>query len=240
MMVGVTSLRGDLMPIRITCPGCQRGINAPEKYAGKVAKCPGCGAALKIPFPEPVTATIEVEARRRTNNPPPPPPLFTDERVSEAAAPPLSQSAAGRRSEQTLYEATPDMVRDNLMAIIVGGLFLIAGLGQMLSISPLIGLVTMTLGGLLFLYSYLKSITTRITVTSGRTILRKGILSKMTREVRHTDVRLLEVSQSIMQRLLGVGTVKVASSAHGSIEIECAGLLHPEQVKNVIDENRPD
>lgn len=37
------------MPIAVTCSACQKKINAPERYAGKRAKCPGCGAAIAIP-----------------------------------------------------------------------------------------------------------------------------------------------------------------------------------------------
>ena len=37
------------MPIKVTCDECSKTINAPDKSAGKTAKCPGCQAPLKIP-----------------------------------------------------------------------------------------------------------------------------------------------------------------------------------------------
>lgn len=36
------------MPIKVTCSSCDKTINAPDKYAGKKAKCPGCGERILI------------------------------------------------------------------------------------------------------------------------------------------------------------------------------------------------
>jgi len=224
------------MPIRVVCSSCKRGINAPEKYAGKSAKCPGCGASITIPMPEPVAAALDVNdlpssARQDT------PPAFTP----PVSPPPITatpQSSPGRRDEQTLLEDSPDFVRGEIVAIIIAGFLFFAGLGILLVVPPL-GVAMFVLGGLVLGVAHLRCTTTKLTVTTVRTVFRFGILSKTTREVRHSDVRLLEVSQSIIQRLLGLGTVKVASAAHGSIEIECRGLLHPERVRDVIDESRP-
>lgn len=53
------------MPIRVQCPGCKKEFNAPGKYTGRSAKCPGCGAPIKIPTAEPELP----EATARTWNP---------------------------------------------------------------------------------------------------------------------------------------------------------------------------
>lgn len=37
------------MSIRLQCPGCQKTLNVPEKYAGRSSKCPGCSARIDIP-----------------------------------------------------------------------------------------------------------------------------------------------------------------------------------------------
>ena len=37
------------MSIRVRCPGCQKSINAAEKYAGRTVQCPGCKTKLTIP-----------------------------------------------------------------------------------------------------------------------------------------------------------------------------------------------
>jgi hypothetical protein len=58
------------MSIRIVCPGCQKGITAPDKYAGKSAKCPGCGSEISIPAAKPIADVPKAEPLI----PPPPPP----------------------------------------------------------------------------------------------------------------------------------------------------------------------
>ncbi len=44
------------MPIRVECRECGRQINAPDKLAGRKAKCPQCQTILTIPAAEPVDA----------------------------------------------------------------------------------------------------------------------------------------------------------------------------------------
>jgi hypothetical protein len=91
---------------------------------------------------------------------------------------------------------------------------------------------------LVFIGLMLEPFATQLTVTNRRSILQQGILSNRTREVRHSDVRMLEVNQSLLQRMLKVGSVAVASAAVENIEIVINGIMNPQQVKQVIDEYR--
>lgn len=54
------------MTFKFACPKCQKSIKATSELAGKVAKCPGCGAKLKIPTPKPAHAGA---ARSRGSKP---------------------------------------------------------------------------------------------------------------------------------------------------------------------------
>ena len=85
---------------------------------------------------------------------------------------------------------------------------------------------------------YLKVLGTRLVVSSERVTLRTGVLSKHINEVRHRDIRNVQISQGPLQRLFGVGTIGIASSGHGGIEIIVHGMRDPEQVKRIIDEQR--
>ena len=38
--------------LKIRCGSCQKVISVPEKYAGKVAKCPACHTQFRIPVPK--------------------------------------------------------------------------------------------------------------------------------------------------------------------------------------------
>lgn len=37
------------MPIRVTCPGCDKKLNVPDNVAGKAVRCPACKGAVKVP-----------------------------------------------------------------------------------------------------------------------------------------------------------------------------------------------
>lgn len=39
------------MPIRFSCTKCSKKLSAPDKLAGKLAKCPDCGTKTRIPAP---------------------------------------------------------------------------------------------------------------------------------------------------------------------------------------------
>ena len=93
-------------------------------------------------------------------------------------------------------------------------------------------------GFFLFFFWWLKCKGTTLTVTSDRTRLRKGILSKSVTEVWHRDVRNVQLNQSFFQRIFGVGTIGVSSAGQNEIEIKVAGIPDPERVKTLIDKYR--
>ncbi|NOZ40816.1 MAG: PH domain-containing protein [Planctomycetes bacterium] len=219
------------MPIRVKCPSCGRGIKAPSKYAGKIAKCPGCGNKLQVPIPsakEKPPTTVEP-----TTSPAAPPVAP----VAVVPAPGTVVQQAAMAKEQDLLKINPAMLRTRPVATIVLGfaiLFTLLVSATNTSETPQLWLIPLILS-LLFVVWFLESKTTSLTITTKRSILRKGILSKRTREVRHSDVRLLQVDQSLFQRLMKVGTVSIASAGHGEVEIAVSGIKDPEHIKETID-----
>ena len=123
--------------------------------------------------------------------------------------------------EKTLYEAHPLMFRNQpiLFAVI-----------SVLSIA-LVGLP-------IFLVWWLQCKAAKLTVTTERTSMRKGLLSKHTNEVYHSDVRNIQVRQSLFQRMLKTGSVAISSAGQGGVEIHFAGLPEPDSVRQIIDAQR--
>jgi uncharacterized membrane protein YdbT with pleckstrin-like domain len=78
----------------------------------------------------------------------------------------------------------------------------------------------------------------RLTVTDRKVTLRRGLLRKDLNEVRHVDVRNVRVSQGLLQRLLGVGSVAISTSGQGDIEIEVSGIPDPHRVRVIVDQQR--
>lgn len=206
--------------IRVECPGCSKTIKAPEKYAGTIAKCPGCGNKLRIP--------------ELTTTAPPAP---------TTPAPPMQSIGRGDSSkEQDLLLLHPSTFRTRpikyfIVLFWIAITSLIAAFGKNTSTQesmPVFWLLP-AIGVLVLALWHFGSMTTTLRITNKRSILRNGILSKRTREVRHSDVRLLQVDQSFAQRLFGVGTLAIASAGHGEVEISISGITNPQHVKETID-----
>ena len=123
--------------------------------------------------------------------------------------------------EVVYYDENPSMFRNRPVEFILTCILCLV----------LVGLV-------IFLVWWLRSKGTQLTVTSERTRLRKGILSKSVTEVWHQDVRNVQLDQTFFQRLLGVGSIGISSSGQAGLEISVSGIRDPERVKELIDQYR--
>jgi membrane protein YdbS with pleckstrin-like domain len=141
---------------------------------------------------------------------------FLDSTLRPAEIPGPATSAV----ETTEYEAHPPMFRNHpILFIITFALCFLFGIGL-----------------LIFLIWWIRSLSTTLTVTSKRTTLRKGLLSKSTSEVYHKDVKNVQVDQSALQRLFDIGTIKISSAGQADFEISVEGIQNPNIVKQIIDE----
>ena len=126
----------------------------------------------------------------------------------------MSQNSA----EETLCEIHPVMFRNSPVVFIL----------FVLMAPMLLGIV-----GLLIWWLLTKAAS--LTITNKRVVQRRGLLSKHTTEVVHRDIRNIQVSQSMLQRLFGVGSIGISSSGQGGVEIQFSGIEDPESVKALID-----
>ncbi|HJO94516.1 MAG TPA: PH domain-containing protein [Victivallales bacterium] len=120
--------------------------------------------------------------------------------------------------EETLYEKHPSMFRNRPILFII---FIIL-------------IILYGLGLLLLLIWWLKALSSKLTITNKKTTYRKGLLSKYTNDVWHTDVRNVQVGQNLFQRIFNVGSVGISSAGQGTIEIMAYGFREPEEVKELI------
>jgi len=133
------------------------------------------------------------------------------------AAPPSAPAAGLSRgpNDRTVLSARPAMFRNRPVAFIL-----------LVILFPL-GIIVLPIW-------WLVCLCTRLTVTESRTILRTGILSKATNEVRHHDVRNIQVNQGIFQRLFGVGDIGISSAGQAGIEITVSGMPAPQAIAKAI------
>ncbi len=123
--------------------------------------------------------------------------------------------------EVVLYDSRPLMFRNRPLYFVL-----------CLILCPLI------IGLILLLVWWIQVLGTRLTVTNEQTTLRKGILSKSTNDVFHSNVRNIQVRQTFLQRLMNVGWIGISSSGQSGLEIEVNGIPDPDKVKQIIDDHR--
>ena len=123
--------------------------------------------------------------------------------------------------EVTLYDENPSMFRNRPVEFVFT-----------------VVLCVVLVGFIIFFMWWLRCKGTQLTITSERTRLRKGILSKSITEVWHQDVRNVQLNQTFFQRLLGVGSLGISSAGQAGLEISVSGIPNPEQVKDLIDQHR--
>lgn len=190
--------------------------------------CPGCGKTVNAPSQYAGKVATCPGCGSKMRVPIPEAVELTEAKSADTPTPESSASSVQQTlpttppREETLIVTRPKMFRNHPIWFILCLLLSVVG----------IGLVVLSIW-------YMKVLTTTLTVTTKRTTLRQGILSKHTREVRHSDVRFLEVDQGILQRILGVGKLAVSSAGQGELEIIVEGIYRPSYVKDTIDSYRP-
>jgi uncharacterized membrane protein YdbT with pleckstrin-like domain len=75
-------------------------------------------------------------------------------------------------------------------------------------------------------------------LTSDRLIERRGLLASHRREMELADVRSIEVDRSLMQRMLGLGNVAIASAASADFLIRMNNIPNPERVAEILRQAR--
>jgi membrane protein YdbS with pleckstrin-like domain len=75
-------------------------------------------------------------------------------------------------------------------------------------------------------------------LTSDRLIERRGLLSSRRREMELADVRSIEVNRSLMQRIMGLGNVGIASAASADFMIRMLDIPDPEKVAEILRQAR--
>ena len=96
-----------------------------------------------------------------------------------------------------------------------------------------LGLVTFGLTWLLALYEYFRLRSIEQGVTNKREILKTGIISRHTEEMKLSSIETVEIEQSIWGRMFGYGTVKL--TGRGISDVKFRNIDDPMYVKREIE-----
>jgi phage FluMu protein Com len=231
--------------ITLTCDNCERKLEVPDDMAGKKVKCPACGDVNLVPGPTPA-ATVAHPAATPATGPASSPAAAKPDRAAAAGYP--SSTGPEKRVlllRRAMFRARPITLTLLLAALLAGaGLALYGGLIAKpntpgVTIPPAAalwgGLALAAFGAITLLVWRIRTFDETLEITSKRIIERTGLLSKQLTELRHDDVRNVQVTQSFRQRLFQVGTIGISSSAQDNMEVVAKDIASPNRVREVLD-----
>jgi hypothetical protein len=203
------------------CPHCKKPVDVQEERLGGNIDCPHCDHTFQASAP----------VGR----------LISDGRSGEG------EGDTGDGGEQTLKVVRPVLFRQHLITTAVAAILLIAGLiglamyllsrallgiegGVLLTVSLIAVLIAIGFG----VNRWLNTLSTSLTVTTARSILREGILTTRTSEVRHNDVRSIRADRNTLERLFNYGDIAISSAGQDDFEIVVHDIPDPESVLEII------
>lgn len=79
---------------------------------------------------------------------------------------------------------------------------------------------------------------TTLIITSRRTIVQRGLFSRARKELRHEQVQDIQITQTLAQRLLRVGTLGLDGGGTDDVEIVVDDMPNPMRLRAMVDEAR--
>lgn len=207
----------------LTCDRCDKPFDVGAAAAGTKVACPACGDVCVVPGPG-----------RGAPGP------VGGDRAAAAGLPP----ASGPEVSVLRVKGAPFRTRPiSTLALVVVACAGIAGAGIFGSTGalPLAGLAgAAALAALLTLAAwFVASWSSRLEVTNKRVVFTKGLLSKTTVEMLHRTIQDIEIRQSVLDRVLRVGTINIANASEDDDAIVLPHVPDPYKVRATIDLYRP-
>lgn len=217
------------------CPHCEQRAEVSEDRLGDILPCTNCGKPFRAKVP---TGTL----------------------LEEQSGEWRPVRVRSNESEQNLRMLRPAVFRRapfrnlGLLALILGGLWMVVWFSTGHGPAPPEGLVEgapppasrastpmawlgfllMLIGLAPMLLHYVHSRFESLTITTRRSIWRRGILVKNVSEVEHEDIRNIQVSQGVTDQILRVGRVSISSAGQNDMEITIPGVPKPSEIVDLV------
>jgi len=219
--------------IRINCDSCEKVLEISEDQAGAKYPCPHCGDINRVPSASPPGQASAADAAKAETV-----------KVDKAAAAgyPSDDGPEVRVMRVRRCWARSRIIRFSLAML--AGLVAVVGL-IWVPVTDQLGWYYALFGPLaagmlaLIVWWWFARYTASIEITTKRTIMHHGFLSRSTSEVVHDNIRNVTVDQSFLQRVYKVGKLGIASSGQDGIEIQVNHLPAPDKLREIIDLYRP-
>ena len=99
----------------------------------------------------------------------------------------------------------------------------------------LVAAVVVVGGALLILVGFIRRVATVYTITNQRLRIKRGIFAKRVQQTRIDRVQNVNTDQSVLERLLRVGTVDFDTAGTDDSDFTFAGVSSPSRVVEAVD-----
>jgi uncharacterized membrane protein YdbT with pleckstrin-like domain len=120
------------------------------------------------------------------------------------------------------------------IAVLAGVVALVTAIGDEIK-WELVAAVVVVGGALLILVGFIRRVATVYTITNQRLRIKRGILSKRIQQTRIDRVQNVNTEQSVIDRLLRVGTVDFDTAGTDDSDFTFAGVSSPSRVVEAVD-----
>lgn len=205
------------------CPQCEHVLQVDEELVGQAIACPACSQPVRF----------EVEKAIPIREPKDLDPVHHLTAESKGGSPPS-------------FETDLDVRHPAMFRMHPGRWLLVAGVGA-LGIAGAVyaygegtewgmytGIAVAVIAAAYFLYWWIAVRHRELRVTTQRTVYTEGIISRDSSEVRHDDVRNMQIDQTAPERIVGVGSIAISSAGQDGLEIVAKGIPNPDEVADMI------
>jgi uncharacterized membrane protein YdbT with pleckstrin-like domain len=141
-------------------------------------------------------------------------------------------------NEQVIYEGRPSW--RSILGFYIVGLVIVAAaaaIGYFAGGAAIAAAAGGAVFVILLLVGWLKRIATRYSITDRRLRIQRGILSRNTEETRVERIQNVTVSQSVLERVLRVGTVDFDTASNRPDDtFQFRGIADPSEVVRLVDQ----
>lgn len=233
--------------LTLTCDRCDRSFGVESAAAGAKVACPYCGDIRTVPSP---TGGAAVGSTSESGLGEPSTRATVGGGTAAGSGVGGGVGLPARDGPEALVMLSkPAMVRSYPLRF--GGLLVGAVLGPALAawvgvrgtgpgaavlMWTLLGLGVVALGTIIAwkLWTY----SDRLEITTRRVRLTRGLLSRSSVEMLHRTIQDIEIEQTVWQRLLRTGTIRISNAGDEEDDIEIKDVPNPGRIRDLIDRYR--
>ncbi|MFT5291953.1 MAG: putative membrane protein YdbT with pleckstrin-like domain [Planctomycetota bacterium] len=202
---------------QFACPYCQERVTVDLEGVGAVVACSACSRPFRPHVPQGNLVEEGADSWR-----------------------PVLPNSGINAEERTIQRVRPAAFRrapfKSLFLFLIAGAAIAAAIAVSMKSNKQWMVGTTVISGVLIsllciiplVIAFLEARFESLTVTSQRSLWRRGIFSKATSEVQHDDIRNIQIKQSFLDQILRIGTVSISSAGQDDMEIVVTGVQRPQ------------